>query len=250
MIETLSKNKFNYIKSLQQSKFRQKYRKFVVEGQKSVADFLKSKKFFPEYLITTENDWDRQNDIRDYAILLCRKEEMAALSNLVTPTPFLAVFDMVDFDLATIISDNNPLIILDGIQDPGNCGTIIRAADWFGFKNILRTTNTADFYHPKVVQASMGSLNNIQFSTLTEVDALKGKKVMGMDMNGNNLENLKLEENLAFVLGSEGNGISDELKLRCDTMVSIAGADNRVAESLNVGVAAGILLFHLSRKRR
>ena len=179
MFESLSKNKLAYLKSLQQSKFRQKYRKFVVEGYKSVSEFLKYKIFTVESIIFSDNEIQVNTDIPKDKIFHCKSSEMEQISNLVQPTTILAVFDMIDYTFADCLSDKGPILLLDGIQDPGNCGTIIRTADWFGLKSIIRTPQTADFYHPKVVQATMGSLNNIKFSTMVDLDQLtKSRKTI------------------------------------------------------------------------
>ncbi|HMP28185.1 MAG TPA: RNA methyltransferase [Saprospiraceae bacterium] len=176
---------------------------------------------------------------------------MEQISNLVQPTTILAVFDMIDYTFADCLSDKGPILLLDGIQDPGNCGTIIRTADWFGLKSIIRTPQTADFYHPKVVQATMGSLNNIKFSTMVDLDQLtkSRKTIVGMDMNGQNLKELHLSEDMVFVMGSEGQGISKEINNLVNHKVRIPGTNSKLAESLNVGVAASILMYELSSNK-
>ncbi len=246
-MELLSKNKISYIKSLQQVKFRQIYRKFVVEGYKSVSVFLNSQKFKPELVVYTGEEHKINHERLKGVEYICNEVAMQSISNLVKPTTVLAVFEITIFELDDLIKDRNPILLLDGIQDPGNCGTIIRTADWFGIKTILRTAQTADFYHPKVVQATMGSLNNIQFATLEDAKVLKdfGKKLIGMDMNGKDINFLEKENDLVIVLGSEGQGISQEIEMLCDYSICISGNGGRIAESLNVGVAASILLYQM-----
>jgi TrmH family RNA methyltransferase len=247
MIESLSKNKFSFIKSLQQPKFRQKYQKFTVEGHKSITEFLNYRKFVLEYIVTTDNEWAAQNDTKNINILICKQEEMKALSNLVTATPLLGVFQMTDYKTEDILKTESPVLLLDGIQDPGNFGTILRSADWFGINHILRTSTSADFYHPKVVQATMGSLNNLIFSTLEDYSNVTGKTLIGMDMKGKEINLLQPQKHMIFVMGSEGQGISDEIQSLCTYNLTIPGDENKVAESLNVGIAAGILLFHIAK---
>ena len=187
------------------------------------------------------------NDTNNFNILICKQEEMQALSNLVTSTPFLGVFQMTDFSTEDVLNTEKPVLLLDGIQDPGNFGTILRSADWFGVNHVLRTSSSADFYHPKVVQATMGSLNNLVFSTLEDNASLNGKTLLGMDMNGVEINQLQPEKNMVFVMGSEGQGISEEIQSLCKHNIKITGDENKIAESLNVGIAAGILLFHISK---
>lgn len=246
-MELLSKNKISYIKSLQQAKFRQIYRKFVVEGYKSVSVFLNSQKFKPELVVYTGIEHKINHESLTGVEYICNEVAMQSISNLVKPTTVLGVFEIIDFELEDLIKDRNPILLLDGIQDPGNCGTIIRTADWFGIKTILRTAQTADFYHPKVVQATMGSLNNIHFATLDDAKVLKdnGKKMIGMDMNGKDINFLEKENDLVIVLGSEGQGISKEIEMLCEYSICISGNEGKIAESLNVGVAASILLYQI-----
>lgn len=246
MTELLSKNKFSYIKSLQQSKFRQKYRKFTVEGQKSVSEFIKHNKFELDCIVITENGEVLENDTINLKIFSCKTDEMRSLSNLVTPTNIIGVFNMKDSTVEEVLKKEDVALLLDGIQDPGNVGTIIRSADWFGIRNVIRSTSSADFYHPKVVQATMGSLNNINFSTIEDISLLHGKSLYGMDMNGVSIKKIHRDKNQVFVLGSEGQGISKEIKALCKQFISIEGDQRKVAESLNVGIATGILLYHLS----
>jgi TrmH family RNA methyltransferase len=219
-----------------------------VEGYKSVSEFLKSEKFPLEMVISIDNAIMENHGIPFEKIFLCKESEMKSVSNLVHPSPILAIFEMRDYELNQCMIESKPIFLLDGIQDPGNCGTIIRTADWFGIQSIIRTPKTADFYHPKVVQATMGSLNNIQFCTLHEFEQLQSynKSFIGMDMTGVDLKSFQVQNNMVFVFGSEGNGISPEVSSLCDQFINIKGVEQKVAESLNVGVAASILAFHLN----
>jgi TrmH family RNA methyltransferase len=139
------------------------------------------------------------------------------------------------------------MIILDGIQDPGNLGTIIRTADWFGFDQIVCSENTVDRYNQKAIQASMGSIFRVQvtYENLPKFMSRLKCDIHGALLQGSDLNTISSTDMKAVVLGSEGQGISEEVLPFITHPISIKGSGN--AESLNVGIAAGIFLHHWSR---
>jgi RNA methyltransferase, TrmH family len=245
-MERVSKNKISYIKSLHQAKFRQKYRKFIVEGFKSLLVFLKNPKYKCELLVCLGESMPSELSSFKFLTLIADDRDMKEMSALVTPTNVIGVFDQVENSFDDMQSLEGSIFLLDGIQDPGNCGTIVRIADWFGVKGLLTTEGCADFYSPKVVQATMGSLTNVFFKEIKSQDLLKfNRPLIALDMGGNVIDQNLLPQNAIYVFGSEGRGISPEIKSLCTSTIIVPGSDYRRAESLNVAVTAGIVASHL-----
>lgn len=247
----ISKNQIKYIKSLKSPKFRQKYNNFVAEGEKNVIEILKSKRFKIEKLFI-EADWFEENKSyltlfgQDYEVV--NKKEMEKISFMPSVSSLFLIAlkrdEVFNFD---VINDGYSFY-LDGVQDPGNVGTIIRIADWFGMKNVIRSEDSADFYNPKVIQSTMGSICSIGLFTVprNEIKKLKGQvKLVSMDMHGDEINDFTFSQPAMIVLGNEGKGVSLELERLMDHTIKIKGSKIKVAESLNVGVAAGIVASRL-----
>lgn len=244
----LSNNQVKYIRSLGQSKFRQKYENFVAEGDKCVIELLRSD-FEIECIVGT-NDWLDANEALLNQVSAPRwiagAEQMQQISGLINPSDILIVAKQKWTNINELLSKQQPLFFLDGVQDPGNVGTIIRLSDWFGFGGIVCGFGTADIYHPKVVQASMGSITGIGAAKI-ERDAFLSlcnpSRIYVLDMNGNELSAASTVQDAIYVLGSEGKGVDPAWmqNLRPEQRITITGAASKIAESLNVGVAAGIV---------
>lgn len=225
------------IRSLEQKKYRDRHGLFVVEGPKAVREFLKYQE--PEILLT---------DI----------EEIKQVSFLKHPQSELAVFKIH----TTTANESLPLrgiegaliLALDGVQDPGNLGTIIRIADWFGIKQIVCSKETADAYNPKTVQATMGSLARIDIiyvESLAEwLKSLpKGTPIYGTLLDGENIYGQKLSQEGVIVMGNEGKGISEDVrKLVTHKLLIPSFSDGDTAESLNVAIATAITCSEFRRK--
>ena len=170
------------------------------------------------------------------------ERELKKISFLQTPKDSVAVCELREEKLLK----NVPIqLILDGIQDPGNLGTIIRLADWFGISQIVCSEDTVDFYNPKVIQASMGSFVrvNIVYEKLEEYLTNSPDPILGTDMEGKNLFNFLFPEKFNLVLGNEGNGIRPEIKKIITEKITIPRfGKSQATESLNVSMAAGIIL--------
>lgn len=244
----LSNNQVKYIRSLGQSKFRQKYENFVAEGDKSVVALLQSD-FEIESLVGLPQ-WFEKNahyiKSHNSKVCLASEEQMQQVSSLVNAPDILAVVHQKWVKVKDLLNTGKPLFFLDGVQDPGNVGTIIRVADWFGFGGVILGSGTADVYHPKVVQATMGSITAFgiarsEIKEILESGVLENIRVL--DMEGQFLVQASLPKSGLFVLGSEGRGVSrDWLEaIPPQHRITIQGARNKMAESLNVGVAAGIV---------
>lgn len=249
----ISNTQLKYIKSLHQSKFRQMYEKFVAEGNKLVLHLLKSQKFEVELIVATQ-EWISSNQflLNNYREQVFEIEihQMEQISALKTSTPVLAILNKSKslFNVSLIEKGNS--FYLDGVQDPGNVGTIIRVADWFGFKSVIRSTDSADFYNPKVVQATMGSMANVDLYTLDKKELVDlNLNLVVTDMNGQEVSSLpNMDKGKVVVLGSEGKGVSDEIfQNKNINIVSIPAAKLSLAESLNVSVAAGIIAYEMSK---
>ena len=242
----ISKNKIKYIKSLELKKNRNKEGKFVAEGHKVVDDLLVLQ---PASLIVATEEWlkDKSIDPRTEVVTVS-EEELRKVSFLQHPQQVLAVFDQRDNrDFASANVDFNCLnLALDGVQDPGNLGTIIRIADWFGITHIYCSQDTADVYNPKVVQATMGSIARVKVEygdLLGLVESLPADvPVYGTLLDGDNIYQQKLENRGLIVMGNEGKGISPALAKKVNHKLLIPNfpEGRATADSLNVAIATAI----------
>lgn len=249
----ISKNKIKYIKSLELKKNRNKEGKFVAEGHKVVDDLLVLQ---PASLIVATEEWlkDKSIDPRTEVVTVS-EEELRKVSFLQHPQQVLAVFDQRDNrDFASANIDFNCLnLALDGVQDPGNLGTIIRIADWFGITHIYCSQDTADVYNPKVVQATMGSIARVKVEygdLLGLVESLPADvPVYGTLLDGDNIYQQKLENRGLIVMGNEGKGISPELAKKVNHKLLIPNfpEGRATADSLNVAIATAITCSEFRR---
>jgi RNA methyltransferase, TrmH family len=244
----LSKTYTKYIQSLHHKKFRDAEDVFIAEGSKVVMELLQSGIFKCEQLMGV-SDWLHSNEttIRKYyagpmqVTALFELEKVSALS---TPNQVLAVFKKLP--QAAVIAVNNITLALDTIQDPGNLGTIIRTADWFGVPSIVCSLECADMYNPKVVQSTMGSLGRVNI-VYTDLSAwIKNNdtiKTYAAALNGKKVSSLKGLTEGIIVIGNESKGISDAVLQLCTQRITIPKTGT--AESLNAAVATGIILSHV-----
>ena len=250
----ISKNKIKYIKSLELKKNRNKEGKFVAEGHKVVDDLLVLQ---PASLIVATEEWlkDKSIDPRTEVVTVS-EEELRKASFLQHPQQVLAVFDQRDNrDFASANVDFNCLnLALDGVQDPGNLGTIIRVADWFGVGAIWCSPDTADCWNPKVVQATMGSIARvaIHYAPLVPlIDALdKDCPVYTTQLDGENIYETTLKPHGVIVMGNEGNGVTEEVRRRATRPLLIPNfpQGRTTAESLNVAIATALVLGEFRRR--
>lgn len=249
----VSKAQIKFIKSLGLLKFRQKYDKFTAEGLKTVIEFVKSRKFQLDMV------YIQKEELRDVLspwvspamIEMVTASDMTQMTAFKTPSSILAVFSRnKDLDKLPELSTQKS-IYLDDIQDPGNLGTMLRIADWFGISNVIRSAGSADFYHPKVIQASMGSICNLRLFTSSLADILAvnpGLPVAGAFLDGEIIgDKSNLPSNGILIIGNEGHGISKENEKLVTHRISIGGHPGRIAESLNAAIACSILCHHWTR---
>lgn len=239
----VSKNEIKLITSLTHKKYRCKHLLFVAEGKKIVTELLNSK--YEVYKIyTTENQGIKVN--KDL-IKLVSEKDMQKLSKLSTPSAVLGLFKIPDFK--EIISDGIQLV-LDEIKDPGNLGTIIRLCDWFGVSQLVCSPDTVDCFNPKVVQATMGSLANVNITYIDLETYLKDNKLPKYFtlLEGNNIYQEELPKNAIIAMGNEANGIRESLLELADYNITIPKmGTNTKAESLNVAMATAVILSEFRR---
>ena len=239
----LSKNQIKLITSLQQKKYRTKHNLFIVEGIKGVNEFLKSE-FKLDIIFCTDTF---SHDISLDKIQLVSDDELKKISNLKNPNQVLALFlipDGKDLDF------NRSTLVLDGINDPGNLGTIIRLCDWFGIEQLLCSPTTVDCYNSKVVQSTMGSLKrvSIQYSELKPYLNASSLPIYAAIMDGENVYGKQLKKDAIIVMGNEANGISQEiLDMITDSITIPRFGKSQETESLNVATATAILLSEYRR---
>jgi len=253
----LTKNRIKQLASLRDSKSRHEQGLFLVEGVKWVSEMLHSDFFLEEVIATT--DWAREHlpllHAKEIPLQVVSEAELKKVSSLVTPNAVIAVVRIpkVTFNQADIQSGLS--LMLDGIRDPGNLGTIIRIADWFGIRHILCSHECVDLYNPKVIQASMGSLMRVRVTYHDLPGFLEslppGIPVYGAVLDGENIMNEKLQSPGILVIGNESRGISPQLLSFVSRRIKIpafgeAEAGGK-AESLNASVAAALICYEFRR---
>jgi len=254
---SLTKNIIKEIRSLEQRKGRREQQAWLAEGNKMVGDLLESKAFRCLRLLATESWWFDHPSYAEVAeeCYLVSRSEMERVSLLQTPQEVLAVFSDTPL-LPELPSQSNELsILLDEVQDPGNLGTIIRTADWFGIRHIYCAPGTADCFNPKVVQATMSALARVRlhyFSSKTEeCDWLRSMKgpIYGTFLEGTDIYRTDLHPDGVLVMGNEGRGISTEVAelVTQKLLIPSFSPDGYHVESLNVSIATAICLSEIKR---
>jgi len=242
----LGKSKIKYIQSLGQKKHRDDERLFIAEGPKIVAEMLDT---VPDTVsqVYALSSWTRENEGRYNASLITEvsEEELSKISQLHTPNQVLAVIKQFPSS-ATPAVNGNIILALDTIQDPGNLGTIIRIADWFGIAHIVCSHECADQYNPKVVQSTMGSIARVQLH-YTDLPAWlatqKKTRIYAAALEGQDITKMKKLSEGIIVIGNESKGISASVMEQVNVRITIPQKGK--AESLNAAVAAGIIVSHL-----
>ena len=238
----LSKNELKYIQSLCHKKQRQAEGLFIAEGTKLAEELLKSDYRIRKIYATT--DWEPSVSPKEEVVTIS-EAELERISSLQTPNKVLLIAEQPLKKTAPLLSKGLTLL-LDGIQDPGNLGTLIRIADWFGIKQIIAGEHTAELYNPKVIQSTMGSFIrvNVTYQSLKEVLTSCKLPVYGALLKGENVNIMKPVTDGLLVIGNESKGISNELLSYITYPVTIPRMGG--AESLNAAVAAGIILSRMS----
>ena len=244
----LSKTYTKYIQSLHHKKYRDAHNSFIAEGSKVVIELLSSGKFAGEQVLGKE-DWLKENEsaIRKYytgPIQVVKDFELDKISALSTPNQVLGIFKKAK-KLEPVVKGKITLV-LDTIQDPGNLGTIIRIADWFGVTDIVCSENCVELYNPKVVQSTMGSLGrvNVIYEDLPRWLRAQGAiRSYAAALNGKSIKGIASMREAILVIGNESHGISEEMLGMVTEKITIPKTGG--AESLNAAVATGIILSHI-----
>ncbi|MCC8199229.1 MAG: RNA methyltransferase [Tannerellaceae bacterium] len=249
----LSKNKVKYIRSLEKKKYRSEFQVFVAEGNKMVNDILHT--FECELLLAKPAWMATQGDIPAKELLVADEEDLRKVSFLKTPQDVLAVFKRPVEQIEEADPSGQLIIAADGIQDPGNLGTIIRLADWFGIRHIVCSTDTVDAFSPKTVQATMGALAHVHIhytdlATWLSVQAARQIPVYGTFLDGENIYQKELSESGILVMGNEGNGIRPDISTHINQKLFIPSypQGEETSESLNVAIATAIVCAEFRRR--
>ena len=251
LTDMLSKNKMKFIRSLELKKRRREEHAFVAEGGKTVRELLG--RFHCRLLAATPEFFARTPAPEADECLQVTPDELLKASLLCTPQEVLAVFDIPDWPLDEDAPRRSLCLALDGVQDPGNLGTIVRLADWFGIEHVYASPDTADVFNPKAVQATMGAIARVQvhYAPLGALlDRLRDVPVYGTFLDGRNIYHEELSGNGLIVMGNEGKGISQEVAEKVSRRLFVPnyppGRDT--SESLNVAVATAVVCAEFRRR--
>lgn len=256
MKQPVTANQRKLIASLQQARHRRALGLFVIEGTRSVLDSARC--FEIEMLVATPA-WLEEHGHRlpphAGTLLTARAEDMKQMSSMVTPQGVLAICRIPASPESFEPGPDELILALDRVQDPGNMGTIMRVADWFGINRIIASPDTVDIYNPKVIQATMGAIARVQvlympLAPTLRVLADKGIEIYGTFLGGEPLYASPLSNGGVIVMGNEGNGITDETASAITRRITIPPypADHPTVESLNVGVATAITVAEFRRR--
>lgn len=246
----ITNNITSFISSLKDRKNRYSSRLFIAEGEK-IADELSTSMLKTKYIIIKSNPSDRiirlLKRFKTSDVYTANEKQFKKISDAVTPQDIIAVAEIPESPQQS----NKSCIALDGINDPGNLGTIVRTADWFGFESIILSSNCVDPYSPKVVRSAMGSLFRMNIYVTDDLAGYLSGQLQGYSIFGATLDArsdmtiIKPTDRFCIVFGSESHGLSESVESVLTTKFKIAGRGK--AESLNVAVSAGISMFHFSK---
>lgn len=246
----LSKNKLKFIRSLKEKKYRDEYDVFVAEGNKLVAELLTNSKC--KLLVAEKSFLESVNLSQAEEALEVNEGKLSQISFVKNPQQALGVFYKKTIDENVNIT-SQLVLALDGIQDPGNMGTIVRLADWYGIRHIFCSSDTADIYNPKVVQATMGAIARVDVhyvDLLAFLDKHSDLPIYGTLLNGENMYQQELTQNGILIMGNEGNGIRPETEKRITKRLFIPTypMGQHSSESLNVAIATAIVCAEFRRR--
>lgn len=246
----LSKNKIKYIHSLELKKNRKEENAFVAEGHKLVGDLLGT---FHCRLLVALPEWiDRHPDAKAEEIITASQEELAKASLQKAPQEVLAIFEQPKHFPEDSNFSEQLSLALDNVQDPGNLGTIVRLADWFGIEHIFCSAGTVDIYNPKAIQATMGAIARVKVHYVDLPEFLKKQDmpVYGTFLDGNDMYKEELTPNGIIIMGNEGNGISPAIEKYVSKRLYIPSypAGRATSESLNVAIATAVICAEFRRR--
>ncbi len=251
----LSKNQIKFVNSLKQKKYREEHQLFIAEGAKIVPELLNSRIVVKQVFATS--DFLRAHPIgKDTERFEIKEAELDRISTLMTANEALALCEIPKYTLDPEGLKNELTLVLDDIKDPGNLGTIIRIADWFGISNVICSNDTVDVFNPKVVQATMGSIARINVHYTDLVEFFKTNTpthVMGALLEGENIYTKQLPSSGCIVIGNESKGISEAVQQCITDKISIPSFSHEQsvggeAESLNAAIATAIICSEFRRR--
>jgi TrmH family RNA methyltransferase len=250
----ISKSQLKYIQSLGQKKYRDEEELFIAEGPKLIKELLQNKNVGIKGLFAL-NKWvdDNENILRGIDVTRISESELERMSQLKTPNAVIGIIRK--FEMKEPITKGKTSLVLDTIQDPGNMGTIIRTADWFGVSQIICSHDCADVYNPKVVQATMGSIARVNIFYTDLLQWLKDQeqiKIYAAALEGKDVTTMSTLKGGLIIIGNESKGIHEELLQLANEKITIprkARLNDKIGqgetESLNAAVATGIILSNL-----
>lgn len=249
----LSKNTIKIIKSLEHKKYREKFKLFVVEGKKNIETFLSSSKYIIDTLFIADSSYHvsaTKTVVRK--VVYITKEELTKISFLAEPNFGLALVEMKKDNLPKI--DNLSLIVaLDGIQDPGNLGTLLRTCAWFGVNHVVCSENCVDVFSPKCIQASMGAINfiSVSYTNLSRWLSNTSNNLLtyGATLDGNSLNRIQPSFPCVIIIGNEGQGISKHILPFINHKITINNFSTKAIKSLNslnAAIAGSIIIWHFA----
>ena len=244
----LSKSQISFVNALHHKKARKENGLFIAEGIKSITEFLHSDYIVDTVFCTSAEAPKMSKLSQKIKVIEVSDSELKKISTLTTPNNGLALIRIPQkIDIKPEAFEGIFTLVLDGVQDPGNLGTIIRTADWFGFSSIICSNDTVEAYNPKVVQATMGSLSRMKifYTNLAEFLESSRLPVFGALLDGEPIYQTNFGTEGFIVLGNEGNGISHAVKEKVTKAITIPRFGN--AESLNVAVSAAVFCSELKR---
>jgi RNA methyltransferase, TrmH family len=243
----ISKQQQKYVQSLHNKKYRNEYGNFLVEGEKGILEIINSD-FEIENIFCSESFEKKiAKSVPKNQIITCKESEIEQISTFKSNSVGVAVVKQKKAVPKKEINEHEVVLILDGIKDPGNLGTIIRLADWYGIRDIFCSLDTVEFYNPKVIAATMGSFTrtNVHYVSLMEFIPTLDIPILGAFLDGENIHGLAPKKPFGLIIGSESHGISVDIQTLVIQKITIPRIGK--AESLNAGVATGIILDNIFR---
>ncbi|MGC8865196.1 MAG: TrmH family RNA methyltransferase [Bacteroidales bacterium] len=249
----LTRSEIQLLRSLHDRKARQEQKRFMAEGEKIVNDLLSSGLQVHQILYTD----DYHGRLRTHPLAVAiRDTDMQRITAFKTPSPVAAVFDLPETHLPdNLIFENDWILALDGISDPGNLGTLLRTAEWFGIHWVVCSQDSVDAFNPKSIQSSMGSVGRVNIA-YTDLPTFLEKmpphiSIVGADMEGQDIYDTSLNAGGILVLGSEAHGLRPRVRAQIRQKVHIPrGHKGSFPESLNVAIAGSILISEICRKQK
>ncbi len=243
----LTRNTLKYLQSLKQKKFRQMYNNFVVEGEKMATEIIQHQGLILEGIFAL-TPWIKANHsiLRniDTIVQEISQKDLARISSLKTPNQVFVVCKVPTYELDLATINSSLTLFLDNLQNPGNMGSILRIADWFGLPYVFCSKNTVEVFNPKVIQASMGAFLRVKIISI-EFSELMGNvpdlPTFAAVLQGEDVFKADLPKNGVLIIGNEGAGVSEDITAQATHLIRIPKGKQGRAESLNAAVAAGIL---------